>query len=100
MHYAVYRFADRAACDRALGLPEFQDMIADFNRAFPEGVTRTRDVVTLVEEREGLSPSCAGLTRASMMICREAMTASPQFLNGLMDCRVKPGNDGGEVFAR
>ena len=52
VHYAVYRFADKAACDRALGLPEFQDMIADFNRAFPEGVTRTRDVVTLVEERE------------------------------------------------
>jgi hypothetical protein len=52
VHYAVYRFADRTACDRALGLPEFQDMIADFNRAFPEGVTRTRDVVTLVEERE------------------------------------------------
>ena len=52
VHYAVYRFADKAACDMALGLPEFQDMIADFNRAFPEGVTRTRDVVTLVEERE------------------------------------------------
>ncbi len=31
-------------------------MIADFNKSWPEGVTRTRDVVTLVEEREGLAP--------------------------------------------
>jgi hypothetical protein len=51
VHYAAYRFADKAACDRALGSAEFRDMIADFNRAFPEGVTRTRDVLTLVEER-------------------------------------------------
>ena len=26
-------------------------MIADFNKAWPEGVSRTRDVVTLAEER-------------------------------------------------
>ena len=26
-------------------------MVADFNAAWPEGVTRTRDIVTLVEER-------------------------------------------------
>ena len=32
---------------------EFKAMIADFNKSWPEGVTRTRDVVTLVEEREG-----------------------------------------------
>jgi len=50
VHYAVYRFADRAACDAALATDEFKDMVADFNRAFP-GVTRTRDIVTLVEER-------------------------------------------------
>jgi hypothetical protein len=50
VHYAVYRFADKARCDAALGSAEFKDMIADFNCAFPEGVTRTRDVVTLVEE--------------------------------------------------
>lgn len=51
VHYAVYRFADKASCDAALGSAEFKDMIADFNRAFPEGVTRTRDVLALVEER-------------------------------------------------
>ena len=51
MHYAVYRFANKAALDAALGCDEFKDMIADFNRAWPEGVTRTRDIVTLAEER-------------------------------------------------
>ena len=53
MHYAVYQFADKAACDAALGTDDFKEMIADFNRAWPEGVTRTRDIVTLVEERGG-----------------------------------------------
>jgi hypothetical protein len=52
VHTAVYRFADKAACDVALGGDEFKALVANFNRAFPEGVTRTRDVVTLVEERE------------------------------------------------
>jgi len=51
VHYAVYRFADKASCDAALASDEFKQLVADFNRAFPEGVTRTRDVVTLVEER-------------------------------------------------
>ena len=53
VHYAVYRFADKAACDAALGSDDFKALVADFNRAWPEGVARTRDVVTLVEEREG-----------------------------------------------
>ena len=53
MHYAVYRFADKAACDAALGRDEFKELVADFNRTWPEGVTRTRDVVTLAEERAG-----------------------------------------------
>lgn len=51
VHYAVYQFADKAACDAALGAAEFKDMIADFNRAWPEGVTRTRDVVTVVQDK-------------------------------------------------
>jgi len=53
VHYAVYRFADKAACAAALGSAEFKELVADFSRTWPEGVTRTRDVVTLVEEREG-----------------------------------------------
>ena len=52
VHYAVYRFADKASCDAALGSDEFKELVADFSRAWPEGVTRTRDVVTLAEERE------------------------------------------------
>lgn len=51
VHYAVYQFADRAACDAALGSAEFKDLVADFSRTLPDGVTRTRDVVKLVEER-------------------------------------------------
>jgi hypothetical protein len=52
VHYAVYRFADKAACNTALASAEFKALVADFDRAFPQGVTRTRDVVTLAEERE------------------------------------------------
>jgi hypothetical protein len=51
VHTAVYRFTDKAACDTALGGDEFKALVADFNRAFPEGVTRTRDILSLVEER-------------------------------------------------
>jgi hypothetical protein len=51
VHYAVYRFADKAACDAALGSNDFKALVADFDRAFPQGVTRTRDIVSLVEER-------------------------------------------------
>jgi len=52
VHYAAYRFADKASCDTALGSAEFKDMVAEFSRTWPEGVARTRDVVTLAEERE------------------------------------------------
>jgi len=52
VHYAAYRFRDKAACDAALGSPEFKELVADFDRSFPRGVTRTRDVVTLAEARE------------------------------------------------
>ena len=51
VHYAVYRFADKAACDAALASDDFKALVADFSRTWPEGVTRTRDVVTLVDER-------------------------------------------------
>lgn len=51
VHYAVYQFADKARLDAALASDGFKEMIADFNRRWPEGVTRTRDVMTLIEER-------------------------------------------------
>jgi hypothetical protein len=53
VHYAVYQFADKAALDAALGSDGFKTMVADFNAAWADGVTRTRDIVTLVEERGG-----------------------------------------------
>jgi hypothetical protein len=51
VHYAVYRFADKAALDAALASDAFKELVADFNRSWPQGVTRTRDIVTLVEGR-------------------------------------------------
>jgi hypothetical protein len=50
VHYAVYKFADKAACDAAMKSEGLKDMIADFDKTWPQGVTRTRDIVTLVEE--------------------------------------------------
>ncbi len=50
VHYVVYRFRDKASCDAALGSVEYKAMVADYDRAFPS-VLRTRDVVTLVDER-------------------------------------------------
>ncbi len=51
VHYAVYQFADKAKLDTALASDDFKALVADFNRSWPEGVTRTHDIVTLVEER-------------------------------------------------
>src|SRR3990167_3454074 len=46
------------------------------------------------------SASCAGLTRASMMPRREREPYVRFLLpNVIMDCRVKPGNDGAEPDA-
>jgi hypothetical protein len=53
VHYAVYQFAGKARLDAALASDGFKAMVADFSASWPEGVTRTRDVVTLVEERGG-----------------------------------------------
>ena len=33
VHYAVYRFTDKASCDAALGSPEYKEMVADYDRA-------------------------------------------------------------------
>ncbi|MGH6741168.1 MAG: hypothetical protein ACREDY_19460 [Bradyrhizobium sp.] len=52
VHYAIYLFADRAQLDAALASEDFKEMVADFNRAWPEGVARTRDILDLVEERD------------------------------------------------
>jgi hypothetical protein len=53
VHYAVYQFADMARLDAALKSDGFKRLVADFDHDWPSGVTRTRDMVTMVEEREG-----------------------------------------------
>ncbi len=53
VHYAVYQFADMAQLDAAMKSAGLKTLIAEFDAAFPQGVTRTRDIVTLVEERAG-----------------------------------------------
>jgi len=51
VHYAVYRFADEAKLKAAMRDEVLKPLIADFDKAWPSGVTRTRDLLTLAEER-------------------------------------------------
>jgi hypothetical protein len=50
VHYAYYQFADRAQLDERLNSPDFRALVADFDRAFPAGVTRSREILNLAEE--------------------------------------------------
>jgi len=51
VHYAVYRFADMARLESAVKSEAFKGLVADFDQAWPSGVTRTRDKLSLAEER-------------------------------------------------
>jgi hypothetical protein len=51
VHYAVYQFANMARLDAALKSDGFKSLVADYDKTWPSGVTRTRDMLTLVEER-------------------------------------------------
>ena len=51
VHYAVYQFADMTRLDAALKSDGFKALVKDFDEAWPSGVTRTRDMLNLVEER-------------------------------------------------
>jgi hypothetical protein len=53
VHYAVYQFPDMAQLDAAMKSQGFKGLVADFDQAWPKGVARTRDLVSLVEERGG-----------------------------------------------
>jgi hypothetical protein len=53
VHYAVYQFPDMARLDAALKSDGFKRLVADFDQAWPSGVTRTRDMLNVVEERSG-----------------------------------------------
>jgi hypothetical protein len=50
VHYAVYQFADQAKLDAAMQDDVLKALIADFDKNFPT-VARTRDVLTMAEER-------------------------------------------------
>ena len=50
IHQATYQFADKAARDAAMQSPGLKALIADFDKSFPT-VTRTRELLTLAEER-------------------------------------------------
>jgi hypothetical protein len=52
VHQAFYQFADRAALDRGTAPDILKPLIAEFDRAFP-GVTRSREILVLAEERDG-----------------------------------------------
>lgn len=53
VHYAVYQFADMARLDAAMNSDAIPALVKAFNDAWPSGVTRTRDSISLVEERSG-----------------------------------------------
>jgi hypothetical protein len=52
-HYAVYEFADAAKLKAAMKDEILKPLIADFDKSWPRGVTRTRDMLNLAEERSG-----------------------------------------------
>src|SRR6266568_4838248 len=53
VHYAVYRFAGMSELTRATSSPQFKELVADFDRTWPSGITRTREILTMVEELAG-----------------------------------------------
>jgi len=52
-YYAAYQFADMAKLDAALNSDGYKMLVADFDEAWPHGVSRTRDRLEMVEERGG-----------------------------------------------
>jgi hypothetical protein len=52
VHYAVYQFAEGTDVDAALKSDGFNELAADYDRTWPAGVTRTRDILDMVEERD------------------------------------------------
>lgn len=51
VHYAVYQFADMGKLEAGTNPQSLKPLIADFDKTWPNGVTRTRDILNIVEER-------------------------------------------------
>lgn len=52
VHQAIYRFADRGALERAINSEGMKELVADFDRAWPN-VKRSREIFALAEEADG-----------------------------------------------
>ncbi len=50
VHIALYEFADRAAADRAMQSDGLGELIAEFDRLWEGRVTRTRELLDLVQD--------------------------------------------------
>jgi hypothetical protein len=51
-HQAAYQFSDQAAAEAVLDSAGLKAMIAEIERVWP-GIPRTREIFTLVDERDG-----------------------------------------------
>jgi hypothetical protein len=49
VHYAAYRFAGMDALNAALKSEGFKELVADYDRVWPKGVTRSRELLELTE---------------------------------------------------
>ena len=49
VHYAVYQFTDMKTLRARIDSPDFQVLVADFDKAWPH-VTRSRDLIEAVQE--------------------------------------------------
>jgi hypothetical protein len=52
VHYALYQFADQARLDAAMQDEILKPLIADFDKNWPSGVTRSRDKLVLAQEQD------------------------------------------------
>jgi hypothetical protein len=53
VHCAVYRFVDIDALKRGVGSDGFKALVVDYDRTWPNGVARTREILSLVEDLSG-----------------------------------------------
>ena len=73
MHYAVYQFADQARLNAAMNGRVLRALIADFDKNWPSGVTRSRDkLVNVAEERVSSVDLTASRRRRSHRPCRRS----------------------------
>ena len=49
VHYAFYEFEDAAAAEAIRTTPEFKQLVMEFDRVWGDKVTRSRDVVEVVQ---------------------------------------------------